>query len=107
MGVYGQYLDQHLDVQELHHKRKEYLKKISNLRERDTIVLTADLTKRAPISIDYSDLIPFRDQLDNVKGDKVDLILETPGGSGEYAEEIVLLLRNKFKEVGIIIPGRP
>jgi predicted RNA-binding Zn-ribbon protein involved in translation (DUF1610 family) len=35
----------------------------------------------------------------------VDLILETPGGSGEVAEDIVRLLRAKYEDVGVIIPG--
>ena len=36
---------------------------------------------------------------------KIDVILETPGGSGEIAEDIVNLIRENFEEVAIIIPG--
>jgi hypothetical protein len=30
--------------------------------------------------MDYSDLLPIEDQLSNLSGKKLDLILETPGG---------------------------
>jgi ClpP class serine protease len=57
------------------------------------------------ISIGYQDLLPISDQLSNLSGRAIDLILETPGGSGESAEDIVRLLHGKYEEVGIIVPG--
>ncbi|MGH7410379.1 MAG: hypothetical protein ACREJ6_04870, partial [Candidatus Methylomirabilis sp.] len=51
---------------------------------RDILVYVADLNKSNPaISISYADVIPFNDQLANLKGKKLDLILETPGRSGD------------------------
>ena len=41
------------------------------------------------------DLLPISDQLANLKGTKLDLILETPGGAGEVAEDIVRMIRKK------------
>lgn len=38
-------------------------------------------------------------------GTAIDLILETPGGSGEVAEDIVRLLRDKYASVAVIVPG--
>ena len=43
--------------------------------------------------------------MSNVDGDAIDLVLETPGGSGEAAEDIVRLLRKKFPSMGVIVPG--
>ena len=63
------------------------------------------LTKVAPIGIDYDDLVPISDQLSNLKGDKIDVIIETPGGSAEIAEDIVESIRSKFSEVAMIVPG--
>ncbi|WP_084818838.1 SDH family Clp fold serine proteinase [Tepidibacillus sp. HK-1] len=34
-----------------------------------------------------------------------DLIIETPGGSGEVAEDIVKLIRERYDDVAIIVPG--
>ena len=107
MGIYSEYLDKQLNFQELTVERKKQLKLISKLRgDRDILVYAADFSKRTnAISIDYADLLPISDQLSNLKGNKIDLIIETPGGSGEVAEDIVRLLHDKYDEVGIIIPG--
>jgi predicted RNA-binding Zn-ribbon protein involved in translation (DUF1610 family) len=49
--------------------------------------------------------LPFSDQLSNLTGDAIDIILETPGGFAEVVEDMVKLVRGKFEKVGIIIPG--
>lgn len=107
MGIYSEYLDKQLSFPELTAERKKQLKLISELRgNRDVLVYAADLNKGVgAISINYADLLPISDQLSNLKGNKIDIIIETPGGSGEVAEDIVRLLHDKYDEVGIIIPG--
>ena len=107
MGIYGEYLNKQLNFQEITDERKKQLGIISKLRgNRDVLVYAADFNKKTDlISINYSDLLPVSDQLSNLKGKKIDLIIETPGGSGEVAEDIVKLLHNKYDEVGVIIPG--
>ena len=107
MGIYSEYLDKQLSFPELTAERKKQLKLISELRgDRDVLVYAADFNKRTDaISINYADLLPISDQLSNLSGNKIDLIIETPGGSGEVAEDIVRLLHDKYDEVGIIIPG--
>ena len=88
-------------------ERKKLLLQISKLRGgRDVLVYAADLNKtNAPISINYSDLLPVNDQLSNLKGTALDIILATPGGSGEVVEDIVRLVRGKYPDVAMIIPG--
>jgi hypothetical protein len=108
MGIYTEYLDAGLlaDPRKLSAERKKQLKRISDIRGRAILSYAVDVTKhRLPININYSDLLPFRDQLTQLKGSAVDLIIETPGGSGETAEDIVKLLRGQFQNVGVIIPG--
>ena len=107
MGYYSEYLDKRFDFESLSQERKKQIKKIQELRkERSVLVYASDLNKRnTPISIDRSDLILFRDQVSEINSKKVDIILETPGGSGERVEDIVNLIRGKFEEVSIIIPG--
>jgi len=46
----------------------------------------------------------FMSALHGMKGDKLDLILHSPGGSMEAAEQIVLYLRSKYKDIRAIIP---
>lgn len=107
MGIYTEYLDRQFNFQDLSAERKRQLCRISELREgRDVLVLAADLNKgQVPISINYSDLLPINDQLANLSGKALDLIVESPGGSGEVVEDIVRLLRSRYKEIGAIIPG--
>jgi len=71
-------------MEQLTAERKKQLALISQLRgNRDVLVVAADLNKiEAPIAINYSDLLAVNDQLSVLKGDAVDLLLETPGGSG-------------------------
>lgn len=107
MGVYSEYLDRLLSFPDLTAERSKQLRRISELRGgRDVLVFAADLGKgNAPISIGDEDLLPINDQLANLSGTALDLILETPGGSGEIAEDIVRLLRGKYAELGVIVPG--
>lgn len=107
MGIYTEYLDKNLSFNDLCAERKEQLKRISKLRKnRDILVYAADLAvSNAPTSIEYDDLLPINDQLANLTGNKIDIILETPGGSGEVVEDIVRLIRGRYEDVAIIIPG--
>ncbi len=109
MGIYSEYLDRNLSFPDLNAEAKRQLKRISDLRQgRDVLVFAADLNKTDAgqlISINYADLLPINDQLSNLNGAAIDLILETPGGSGEVAEDIVRILRSKYTEIGIIVPG--
>ena len=107
MGIYADYLNQHLSGNQLIQERKKQLARISELRGKRTILtLASALTKsKAPIVIDYDDIVPISDQLSNLTGDKIDIILETPGGYAEVAEQIVEYIRGKFEDVAFIIPG--
>lgn len=107
MGYYTEYLNSALNFEGLTLERKKQLKAISEFRGgRDILVFAVDFNKPIPlVSINYSDLLPIRDQISNLGGKKLDLILETPGGSGETAEDIVRLLRDKYEEIAVIIPG--
>lgn len=107
MGVYSEYLDRQFSFPDLSAERRKQLRRISELRDgRDILVFAADLGKgSAPIAIGYEDLLPINDQLANLTGTALDLILETPGGSGEIAEDIVRLLRGKYAELGVVVPG--
>jgi hypothetical protein len=106
MGIYSEYINQRLSFDQITDERKKQLKKISEIRGRDILVYASDSNKaNAPISIIPSDLLPFKDQLSYLKTDRVDIILETPGGIAETVEDMVELIRSTHDSVGIIIPG--
>ena len=108
MGIYTEYLDRAFSWEELCAERKAQLKRIAELRKRPAIlVIAAALTKpNTPTAIDYDDLLPLSDQLGNLDGDEMDLILETPGGSAEIVEDMVHQIRasvSSLKEYGIMM----
>ncbi len=108
MGYYSEYLERNLSFQDLTAERKVQLSRISELRGgRDVLVFAADLNKggNVPISISFADLLPVRDQLSTPSSEALDLILETPGGSGEATDDLVRFLRGTYREVGVIVPG--
>jgi phage FluMu protein Com len=106
MGLYANYLEQKKDFNSISAERKRVLKSISSLRgNRDILVMASDLTKNVNNLIEYSDLLPFQEQLSNLSGDALDIILETPGGFAEVVEDLVGLVRKKYERIGIIIPG--
>jgi hypothetical protein len=107
MGHYSDYLSNKLGSNEINAERKAQLKKISELRGgRDVLVFAADLQKgNAQIQVGYQDLLPVQDLLSDLHGNALDLILETPGGSGPVAEDIMNAIRAKYSDVGVIVPG--
>ena len=107
LGIFSDYLDQGPTL-DLAAERKKQLERIVQLRKRDILVYAADSGKArqgAPVGIDNSDLLPITDQISNMSGTAIDILLETGGGSGETAEDIVRMLYSKYKSVAFIIPG--
>lgn len=107
MGIYSDYLDTLHNFESVSNERKKILNKISELRGgHDILVYAVDINKRAPVSIDNSDIIPFTDLLSDLKGnDCIDIILHTPGGLADVVQKLVIAIRNKYKNVSVIVPG--
>jgi hypothetical protein len=111
MQIYTEYLDQHLTPPEMQGERRKWLRRISEIRGgRDILAYSSDMCpkgfkSKAPVSIDYDDLLAIKDQLAGLKGKLIDVILETPGGSGEVVEDIARILHEKYEDVAFIIPG--
>lgn len=106
MGVYSEYINKRLTFEQISTERKNQLKRISKIRNRDILVYASDFNKgNAPVSILPADLLPFKDQLSYIKTNEVDIIIETPGGIAETVEDMVELIRSRHERIGIIIPG--
>jgi Serine dehydrogenase proteinase len=109
VGAYSEYLNRTWTPADLDTERKVQLKRISKLRgDRDVLVIASDMTKTIPNvsnALDFSDILPVQDQLSVLKGKELDVILETPGGIAEVAEDIVRQIRARYERVGMIIPG--
>lgn len=79
----------------------------NKLRSTYLFVYASAIGKPIPnIALDQADYYLIRDFLsdkDSIK--KVDVYIETPGGSGEAAEEIVRFLRKHFDTVSFVVSG--
>jgi len=79
----------------------------NKLRDTYLFVYAAAVGKPIPaVPLEQSDFYVIRDLLASKKDlQKVDMYIETPGGSGETAEEIVRFLRNNFNTVSFVVSG--
>ncbi len=108
MGIYVEYLNMDLDINGIEQERKKQLQKISQLRGgRDILVFAAGMQKNSRLTmIAFDDVMYMKEILSDLQGtDKLDIILETPGGYAEYTEILVRMIRNKYSEVSFIVPG--
>lgn len=90
--------------------RREYLSNLNEYTGYDTIVYAASFPCRHPnvpgnlLSIGSNDIQGFMTCLNGLKGDKLDLIIHSPGGSLEATEQLVQYLRAKYQYIRAIIP---
>ena len=105
MSIYTEYINKHFSFDQISHERKTQLKRIQNERGHEILVFASDWTRKQNTQILPQDLLPFKDQVNQIKGDSIDIILETPGGLAETVNDMVHFLRKKFEFIGIIIPG--
>lgn len=90
--------------------RRGYLKELAEYTQRDTILYSTAFTgyrtdvPSALYSVGLDDLPGFMSALHGLKNENLDIILHSPGGSMEAADQIVQYLRAKYKDIRAIVP---
>jgi hypothetical protein len=91
--------------------RHRYLKELHEYTKRDTLIYFSSYnTIRSfqippqALAITQEDIQGFMAGLHGLKGENLDLILHSPGGSLEAADQIVQYLRSKYKHIRAIVP---
>lgn len=90
--------------------RKQYIKELNEYTGNDTIIYAAAFpcniqgVSGSVLSIGLNDIQGFMTCLNGLHGEKLDLILHSPGGSLEAAEQLVQYLRDKYSYIRAIIP---
>jgi hypothetical protein len=88
--------------------RNKYTRQLFEYTGRNVIIYATRWTSGdvAPnlVSITDEDIQGFMECISNLKGDDLDLIIHTGGGSAEATDAIVSYLRSKFKNIRVIIP---
>jgi len=107
MGLMSEYIGRRMPHQEMEKELTRLIEAYNKIRGTYLFVYSAAINKAIPaINMDQSDYYIIRDILNGKSGTKkIDIYLETPGGSGEAAEEIVRYLRKTFDEVSFVISG--
>lgn len=108
MGIYQHYIGRGLTPEQLEQERKGFLKKIGDILSTEVLTYAARLSSLPlplPIGVAYEDLLPFGDLLEDLKGKRITVILETPGGIGEVGRQMVEMLHARFDHVAFLIPG--
>lgn len=88
--------------------RKKYIQQLASYTHNDTVVYVSSFGKPGipsnAIQISNDDIQGFMTCLKGLSGTKLDLILHSPGGSLEAAEQIVQYLRSKYDYIRVIVP---
>lgn len=93
--------------------RRKYLSDLSNYTKRDCILyatafnakkLTVNPIPDSFVSITNEDIQGFMSALNGLTNRRLDIIIHSPGGTAEAAEQIVTYLRSKFDHIRAIIP---
>lgn len=88
--------------------RRGKLAALESYTSRPVILYASDFTnplKASPfVAMSLDDKVAFKDVIDSLTGDVVDVFLYLPGGSAEATESIVDILRSRFKSVRFIVP---
>lgn len=91
--------------------RRRYLKRLARYTKRDTIIYASAFSANKGLeipgifmSVTLDDVQSFMSALHGLKGEELDLILHSPGGSMEAADQIVQYLRSKYRHIRAIIP---
>lgn len=107
MSLMNEYINRRLSGHDLESELFRLISEYNKLRDAYLFVYAAALGKPIPaISLEQVDFYVIRDLLTGKKDlRKVDMYIETPGGSGETAEEIVRFLHNNFETVSFVVSG--
>jgi hypothetical protein len=91
--------------------RRRYLAALNKKTGRDTVIYFSSYNIQRPfavpaaaLSVSQDDVQGFMASLHGLKGKQLDLLLHSPGGSGEAADQIVQYLRAKYDHIRAIVP---
>lgn len=106
-GILNEYLNKRLSYTGLLQELDKLVNEYNHYTGRYLLIYVADFNKAkqgiCDIPMDQDDFYNIQDILRENTESKIDVYIETPGGSGEAAEEIARFLHKKYEEVNFII----
>lgn len=93
---------------ELRNSLRDLIRRYNEYTDSYLFIYSAAIGKQVPgLGLDPSDYYVIHDLLRGKKDlNAIDFYIETPGGSGETAEEIVRFLRENFEQVRFLVCGK-
>lgn len=107
-SIISEYIAKRMSVLDLKKELSRLRSEYNKLTERNLFIYAADFNKSKQgidVSLMQDDFYMIQDILRESDKKQIDIYLETPGGSGEAAEEIARFLHSKFEEVNFVIAG--
>ena len=99
-SILNEYLNKRMGLIDLQSELQKLIRDYNKYTGRYLFVYSSDINKGRTRGIDVSliqdDFYNIQDILRESSEKKIDFYIETPGGSGEAAEEIAKFLRKKF-----------
>lgn len=108
MSYINEYIKKGFGALDLEKELLKLIGKYNKMRNACLLVYAAAAEKQVPlVPLVQSDFYTIRDLLtpQTSRYSNVDVYIETPGGSGETAEEIVRFLHSKFEKVAFVVSG--
>ena len=91
---------------ELEQELKRLIKIYNEKRNTNLIIYASSFNPNLPSALEQKDFYYLKDLLDGIpKGENLDVYIETPGGSGTTAEEIVRYVHSEFNKISFVICG--
>lgn len=108
-GIINEYIEKRLSVNDLLKELDNLVRSYNKMTGRYLFIFSSDITKGRrgveDVALFQDDFYNIQDILRESQAKQIDFYLETPGGSGEAAEEIARFLHNKFDNVRFLICG--
>lgn len=102
----SEYIDKEFSIYDLENELVDLINQYDQLTGKHLLIYSVDFSNpELPVSLNMDDLYTIKDVLRNDSSEKLSFYIETPGGSGEAAEEIAKLLRKKYEYVDFLIVG--
>lgn len=108
-SIFADYLSKRWGILRYQEELQKQIKHYNDTTGRHLFIYASDINKgrlrNLDISLNQEDFYNIQDILREHPHKKLDFYIETPGGSGESAEEIAKFLRKKYDEVNFVIAG--
>ncbi len=106
MGYISEYVTKGMSPQQLENELDLQIKRYRQKTNTPLFLYSVSFEKRkSDISISEEDYYIIKDIINDINSKEISIYIETPGGDGTAAEEIVKALRKKFDKVSFIISG--